>query len=297
MQLFARPHDPLPQEITELTGLDMAETRLITAIHSNQALARQLLEAPEMLYAFLVVGRLVLTSPLANTVLDYLQQQTSMGEAEVASLRQHTLSFGAAVAELIGSYLAGGDAEVGEELDGLRRQVENAFQQLAGTATAVAVPAGAEVVMETALTAVQLRMMQLAVTMLLRLPGLSEHAFAQALPSLRACPLPDVAALQRRLRETQPDEYLTFSLAEVALLYQASQVLGMVLTSHLFDELLMASSVPGVAETFNDESTPYVQLICGLIEDFVEFVQDNFDDEPLIEAARTETAALADLLV
>ncbi|KAA9338550.1 hypothetical protein F0P96_06875 [Hymenobacter busanensis] len=312
MQLFTRPNDPLPQEITALTGLDMAETRMISAINSNDTLSRQFMEEPGMLYMYLLVGRLALESPLAEPVLHYLKQSAGFNDQQLTGLHEHALNFGATMVELVGNYVASSDEDA-SALELLRLQVEGAFARLTDTLTIVDVTQpeaaepeenllldlDAEPVLEIGFLEPQLQMLRLAVNLTKLLPLISDSAFAQALPALRGCPAPALDALADRLSEAEAEARIPLSLPELVVLYQATQVLAMALLSNVLDVLrwqeVMGDAereTPMSAEDFSQSQ----EIICSMISGFVEFVQENFADEPVIAEVRAETVALADLL-
>ncbi|GAA4376613.1 hypothetical protein [Hymenobacter koreensis] len=309
MQLFTRPTDPLPMEVTALTGLDLMQTRLISAINSTEALERQFLEAPHLLYAYLLVGRLALESPLAQPIMRYLRQDVDFDEQQVEALHTHTLSFGAVLMEAVSKFM---DQEEGDDPDLMRLQVEGLFARLADTLTVVdvmqelalqAAEPEEEPVLDMGFLEAQLHMIRLSVSITKLLPLLTRHPFAQALPGLSACPAAALDDMSARLQAAAPEEPISFTLPDLLLLYQATQVLAMALVSNVLDILhwQKAMAEPDAAE---DAPAPFTaddfsrsqEIICSMIAGFVEFVQENFEDEPGMNEAREEVVALADLL-
>ncbi|GAB3836250.1 hypothetical protein [Hymenobacter jeollabukensis] len=263
LQFFSRPHDPLPQEITDLTGLDLAGTRMITAINSNDMLARQLLEEPELFYVYLLVGCLVLDGPLAVPVLRFLEQSMQLDAEQTDAIRAHLLPFGETFVELVGRFAAHDDEEAQEDLHLLRLQIEGAFARLADTLqttelpdNAPAAPADAEEeddwdedaeddeadeddepIFEIRFREEQLHMLRLAVTLARVLPTISELPFAQAVAQLSGCTPAAIVSLNARLREADDTAPTQMSWHDVALLYQSTQVLAMALVSNVLDVL------------------------------------------------------------
>ncbi|RAK66917.1 hypothetical protein [Hymenobacter edaphi] len=334
LQFFSRPHDPLPQEITDLTGLDLAGTRMITAINNNDMLARQLLEEPELFYVHLLVGCLLLDGPLAAPVLRFLEQGMHLDAEQTDALRARLLPFGETFVELVGRFAAHDDEEAREDLHLLRLQIEGAFARLAHTLQVTDLPPAApennenddwdqengkfeededdELIFEIKFREEQLHMLRLAVTLARVLPSLSAQPFAQAVAGLSGCSVPSMAALNGRLREATDAAPTQMSWHDVALLYQSTQVLAMAMVSNVLDVLRWEEqlSEEAAAETPPAEApdpeaaalTPperfarRQEIICMMITGFVECVQEHFADEPRLNELRREVTALADLL-
>lgn len=288
LQFFSRPHDPLPQEITDLTGLDLAGTRMITAINSNDMLARQLLEEPELFYVHLLVGCLVLDGPLAGPVLRFLEQNMHLDAEQTAAIRAHLLPFGQTFVELVGRFAAhDDDDQAQEDLYLLRLQIEGAFARLADTLQTTELPAAEpdeaaddaeeeddwdeddedgdeadeddEPIFEIKFREEQLHMLRLAVTLARVLPTISELPFAQAVAGLSGCTPAAIASLDPRLREADDTAPTQMSWHDVALLYQSTQVLAMALVSNVLDVLRweehMGEEAPAEAPAAADDST------------------------------------------
>jgi hypothetical protein len=336
LQFFSRPDDPLPREITELTGLDMAGARMITAINSGDMLARQLVEEPELFYIHLLVGGLVLDGPLAAPVLRFLEQNMQLDAEQLNALREHLLPFGATFTELIGGFVAKHDEEAGEDLHLLRLQIEGAFARLADTLQAVDLPpqptpaellAAAddepneddeldedeedleddydeddEPIFQIRFRQEQLHMLRLSVTLLRVLPSLSEQPFAQAAGQLSGCTEVAMDAVEERLNEADDETPTQLSWYDVAVLYQSTQVLAMALVSNVLDmlrwqERLTDQPAPDESpEELAENVARSQEMICLMISGFVECVQEQFDDEPRLERLRQEVTGLADLL-
>lgn len=349
LQFFSRPDDPLPREITELTGLDLAGSRMITAINSNETLARQLLEEPEMFYVHLLVGCLVLEGPLAAPVLRFLEARMHLEAGQTAALQEHLLPFGATFMELVGKFAAQEDDAVLEELALLRLQIEGAFARLADTLQAVDVPPAPEAavdedddaneaeddeddewededdepIFEIRFLEEQLHMLRLSVILTRMLPHYPEIPFAKAAGALSGCTAEAIESLTPRLQAATSEERTQLSWHDVALLYQSSQVLAMVLVSPLMETLRLSGPLHDEPEeddgtedteaandtaetpTAADDEPPLTreerfqrrqEIICLMISGFVACVQENFADEPRLEDLRHEVEALADLL-
>lgn len=358
LQFFSRPDDPLPQEITELTGLDMAGSRMITAINSNETLARQLLEEPALFYVYLLVGCQVLEGPLAEPVMHFLQDHGHFDAEQLEELRTRLLPFGASFVELVGKFAANDDEETREDLHLLRLQIEGAFVRLSDTLHPVEVPAAAaetaeadeaddaaaddeeededwededdEFIFEVRFREEQLHMLRLAVILARMMPHYPELPFAQAAAQLSGCTPEAIASLTPRLQAATPAELTQLSWHDVALLYQCTQVLAMVLVSPLMDTLHLTGPLHDEPEDDADEAAEDVaasaalkedevtetpdeaddepaltreervqrrqEIICLMISGFVACIQENFADEPRLEELRQEVEALADLL-
>ncbi|MCC3159254.1 hypothetical protein LJ737_18575 [Hymenobacter sp. 15J16-1T3B] len=322
LQFFSRPDDPLPREITALTGLDLAAARMITAINSNAMLVRQLLEEPELFYVHLLVGCRVLAGPLATPVLLFLEQSMHLDAQQTVAIREHLLPFGETFVDLVGKFASHDDAEARADLHLLRLQIDGAFTRLAGTLQATDLPAVApphsaaeacevddEAIFAVEFRQEQLRMLRLALTLVRVLPSISELPFAQAVAQLSGCPAAVVAALEARLQTTEPAAQMPLSWPEVAVLYQSTQVLAMALVSNVQDVLRWDSHAgpadlapdTGAAACAAELSDPEPvarrqEVICMMVTGFVECVHDNFTDDPRLTALRAEVTALADLL-
>jgi hypothetical protein len=216
--------------------------------------------------------------------------------------------------ELIVDYVAAGEEEVREELRQHRLEIEGLFARLGDTLTVVDVPHHSdpplptepddEPVLEIAFLEPQLLMLRLAVNMAGLLPQLSDHPFAQAIEQLSTVEPEALTAMLDRLQNTEPEQKMELTLPEVTLLYQVSQVLVMALLSNVLDPLHWQDAMlEGTNEGDNakeagspEEFSRRQEVICTMIRGFVEFVQREFDDEPVIEETRRETEKLADLL-
>jgi hypothetical protein len=317
LQFFSRPYDPLPREITELTGLDLASARMVTAINSDETLARQLLEEPETFYVHLLVGHLVLGGPLAEPVLRFVQKRLHLDGLPLDEVRTTLLPFGAKFMALVARFAVGDDAREEAALQQLHRQIKDAFARLGDTLRAVELPEPAapppvaeapawptgtrEPALAIRLQPEQLQMLQLSVAVVQALPLLSTGALAQALPTLKACPPAGLVAVADRLAAAKPDAVLTLTWPEAALLYQTTQVLAMALVSTALDvlnweERLSAQATDRATLITPEDLQQRQQTICLMIEHFVRYVQDQLPDEPRLEPLRRETQALADLL-
>ncbi|RTQ49223.1 hypothetical protein EJV47_13840 [Hymenobacter gummosus] len=329
LQFFSRPNDPLPQEITELTGLDLAGSRMITAINSNETLARQLLEEPELFYVHLLVGCLVLEGPLAAPVLRFLQQNMQLDAEQTAALQEHLLPFGTTFMELVGKFAAQDNEDAQEELHLLRLQIEGAFARLTDTLQVVDLPPAPdeaaaaddeeeadesedeeddyededdEPIFQVGFIKAQLQMLHVSVMLVRTMPSLSELPFAQAVGRLSSKE-PDKLDATLALLEVASEETPTqLSWNNVAVLYQSSQVLAMALVSNVLDtlhwELYVQNRAEGleVPENLAENLARSQEIICLMISGFVKCIQENFAEEPRLEELQQEVTALADLL-
>ena len=298
--LLGRPNDPVPQAIRQLTGFDVAAARQVSRLRSSAGLGRLLLEQPEWLYDFILLGQLTFSSPLFAAVQRLLPAPIEL-EGEVAnSLRDFVVEFGEEVINNLTEYLAVSDAELAADL-GLRRlQLESIFVRLEDTLVPVRLPLNEEptsplaaaepapVWLRICFSATQHAALVLALGLPKQLAQLTaSYRFADAVaarPGFYSTP-----ALRQRLAALRPDEDISLTLEELCLLYEAAQVGALVLVNGSFDELVR---LPDPAQAGSLGLT----TLCAELERFVQLTQATFPDEPRLITVRREAELLAELL-
>ncbi|MCC2548439.1 hypothetical protein LJY25_18475 [Hymenobacter sp. BT175] len=313
LQLFARPQDAAAQEVTALTGLDTARVQHISALQSNEALGRMLVEEPEQLYDFLLVGQLCLESPLARPVMAFLQHQMQIPYEQVETVRDHAATISTSFMSSLKEHLEARGDQAAESLALRRLQLEGIFARHSADLEAAVQPtaAGASqpaaVVMQVSLNAPQLEMLRLAASLPALLPAVFEHPFAQALTQVASFGEENLEAVRAGLREMPVNTPVGLTMQQVLVLYQAVQVCGLVFVSDQFVELLAplltgdpnpgSSDIP--APSPEEAEATFRQLrdgVCAMAGGFAGLVSELFANDAQVAAARQEIEALADLL-
>ena len=286
-ELLSRPHDALPRQITELTGLDAAWVAQLNTIGSHAQLVQALEAHPRQVYDLLLVGGLVLDTSLAVPVLAYVRQQMHIDNARLAQLKQYCL-------ELSGTFLGALEQALpAAESPGLHRlRVEEVFARYVA-----ANPPPAPTVATVHFSEPQLQMMRLALLLVHSLPETEPRPFTRGVAAIEGLKPAALEPLIARLGELQATEPLALTMPELVQLYQAMQVCGMAFVSDVLGTLGLEAALP--APTAADEAAApgsRRQAVGEMVSSFTQWVQQTFPDAPEIVAARAQVLALADAL-
>ena len=302
--LLGRPHDPVPQAITQLTGLDLAAAARVSRLRDSTSLGALLLKEPETLYDFLLVGQLVFDSQLFNEVRSLLAGPDADEDsaAEVAqSLRAFVVELSEAILTSLSYYLTQDDPGQEQDLRLRRLQLQSIFARLSNTLVPVELPfvgdssgqlaahEDGEIQLRIALPPLQLTALRLALRLPEQLETSSHQAFALAVTNLFHSRR--TASFRQRLEALRPQQKLTLNKEELSLLYRAAQLCAWALVHGLLDEISLST-----AEANPASSPTGLTELCAELEQFVQLVQTTFPHEPALAAARREVEALAELL-
>jgi hypothetical protein len=297
--LLGRPEDPAPQAIFQLTGFDLAAAARISRLRDSESLGRLLLEEPEMLYDFLLVGQLVFESSLFDEVRQLLDTPDASDSAAMAeSMRAFVVELSEAILASLAQYLIQEHTDLSQGLNLRRLQLESIFARLSDTLVATQVPSAATnlssvslesttICLRITLSAPQLAALWLALTFPEELADGPEQPLMQAIAAVPQ--QHSSAALQQRLHVFGPDDELSLTLSEVAALYQAAQLCALLLVSGSFD-------IPDAGSELQPDSLAILLQHCAELEHFVQLVQAKFPDEPVLLAVRHRVETLAEFL-
>ncbi|HEX8349321.1 MAG TPA: hypothetical protein VF598_05125, partial [Hymenobacter sp.] len=203
--LFSQSAEPVPGQVTALTGLDAAVVAALNTITSTPALQALLTERPLRLYDFVVVGQLCLESPLATPVLAFVQHQMQVDANQLRTLRDYCLVLSQQLQQALEQHLAGpSGATALAPLHRRTQQLRTLFEQNAESLRPQLQP-----VVTLGFDEGRLQMLRLALLLVQELRHTkSSHPFLQALPSLTALSPSGTESMTARLAAIHPDERL-----------------------------------------------------------------------------------------
>ncbi|MBC8085011.1 MAG: hypothetical protein H7Z21_17580 [Hymenobacter sp.] len=330
--VFYHPQTVFTKEVAALTGLDADFVATMHEVHDNATLAEVMQEQSEHFLWYLHLSHELLTSPLSQQLVERLQPQLpnpaptpARGPAEMAQLMEYFVDRLRILAENFSGYLTqtdeeaqslelaalqlegivarqlttlpplprltlapdeGSDKEPGQELD------EGWVEVLIEERVADKPVFGARFHFQNA----QLHVMRLALTLPSVLPEILGNTFAREVAAVEAFRTPLLESLRQRLLAARPDESMPFTRPELALLFRAVQVCGMVLLLPDFEDLMLSAAPVANAPDDAAVSTQVRQVMAVIVTGFVELIQREFGTEPAFVQAQQETRRLADLL-
>jgi len=291
--LFSHSVGPMPQQVTTLTGLDAATVATLNAINSTPSLQDVLTERPLRLFDFVIVGRLCLESPLATPVLAFVQHQMQIDDTQLRTLQEYCEVLSAQLQQALEQHLAGpSGAAALAPLHRRAQQLRTLFEQNAETLRPQ-LPA----VVTLGFDEGRLQMLRLALLLVQELRHTkSSHPFLQALPRLTALSVSATEAMSVRLAAIHQGERLNLSLSELVLLYQAMHVCALAFVSDVLGTLGMEAAFPTTETVPNQANGSSRQAVASLVVGFTRWVEQEFGQEPAVQAARQEVAELAETL-
>ncbi|WP_375415844.1 hypothetical protein [uncultured Hymenobacter sp.] len=295
--LLGRQTDPVPQAIAQLTGFDLAATRQVSRLRSSAGLGRLLLQQPERLHDYLLLGQLTFASSLFDAVRRLLPDEAGEDDEVAESLREFLIETSEEIITNLTEFLTFAFPTLDQDWHLRRLQLESIFARLEDTLVPLRLPADAQesTTADTAAVAAQLQLsltqsaaLQAALALPAQLAQVPELPFARAVAELPGLPPAQAAALRKRFQQLSPASTIALSLPELALLYQAAQVRALALVSGALDDL------PAPCAARSSSATPFED--CAELEQFVQFIQTTFPDELTLMAARREVETLTILL-
>jgi hypothetical protein len=325
--LMGYDDDPVPQELHELLGYQVAFVQEVAAVHDTPSLGRLLALRPLPLFDFLLISRLVFESPLDEPLRTYLRR-TSPEEPDNAHLRDYVLEFTEPMLENLGQLLTDGNADLQEELRMRRLQTESIFARLADTLrpfyppgespadiAAAALDAAdeeedaAEMAASIRFNEVQLLTLTTALKLPTILSGLGETAFGRALVTVPRFRKKALERLADRLQAATAGEEVALAWSELLRLYQAAQVCALSVVADVFwagsieDVLLLGGprnpddgyepEGPGIPV---EEARNTREMLTAIMSGFIAVIEDNYDDDLDVRNAKAEISELAALL-
>lgn len=293
--LLGRAADPVPQAITQLTGFDLAATRQVSRLRDSAGLGRLLFQQPERLHDFILLGQLTFASPLFGAVRQLLPAIDDEDGAVADCLRDFVVESSEEIITNLTEFLSFTFPTLDQDWHLRRLQLESVFARLEDTLVPLQLPADKQAPEAVAPTeanlqfsAAQLAALRTALALPQQLARDPELPFARAVAALSGLAPAQARALQRRLRQAGPAALIALTMSELVLLYQAAQVRALALVSGALDELATLTT------TSSSPATPFED--CAVLEQFVQFVQTSFPNEPTLAAARREVETLTKLL-
>ncbi|UOR05466.1 hypothetical protein MUN82_21385 [Hymenobacter aerilatus] len=285
---------PAQEAITTLTRLDGTAVAQLAALASTPELEGLIATYPLRLYDYVLLGRAALGSPLGAAVRAYLRQQMQLSDEELERLFAYCLQLSAELENALEQFLAGPSGAAA--LAPLRRrqqQIQAVFAQYE-TSLLPALPPAATLGFDEG--RLQLLRLALLLTQELRHTTAATHPFLQALPSLTALSDSAMEAITARLRVVEAGERLPLSLPELVLLYQVLHVCALAFVSDVLGTVGLEDALPLADHPVTPTPGSSRQAVAALATGFIGWVDREFGQEPIVQQARQEVAALAELL-
>ncbi|MBC6613098.1 hypothetical protein H8B15_19400 [Hymenobacter sp. BT507] len=293
---FQLPAAAQAQEaITALTRLDAPAVAQLAALASTAELEEMIATRPLRLYDYVLLGRAALGSPLSAAVRAYLRQHMQLADEELENLFAYCLQLSAELENALEQFLAGPSGAAA--LAPLRRrqqQIQAILEQHEASLRPALPPAATLGFDEGRL---QLLRLALLLTQELRhTTAASAHPFLKALPSLTTLSDSALEAITTRLSAVAAGERLPLSLPELVLLYQVLHVCALAFVSDVLGTLGLEDALPLADHPVAATPGSSRQAVAALATGFIGWVDREFGQEPTVQQARQEIAALAELL-
>lgn len=301
MQVFLLPGDPLPQAITRLTGLELADIkRLFEKLGTEEParLEQVLRNEPEATYYFLLVGWLALDSPLGAGIAAQLHEMPADVQTQLLDLMAQMLEkvllllalslpdpvATAATAEALRAVFA-------QEKYGLSG---SGFDHPPATAEAD------EVWLTMRPTALELQVFGMALRLAVGARFGVPHPLGQALATTEVLGNDhQMRLLSLRFKTAQPDTPLDVNGPDLLRLYLSLHVLTLLLLADLHPALMDRLEPEARTDAPWHDPKQQQQMVAWVgshVEAFSQICDEEFGDEPAYLAAQAEVQRLAALL-